>query len=170
MPHHAGRGQFGGRIHDAADHPTHFGVGLDHAAGIDGVQPLAFQLAAVLAEIPPRHAVLRGEHGGVVFVKRAHRRGHAGHRVRLEREQHEILRPGLRHVLRGADIFCDVLRAVAHHEPQPIALHRREVRSACDERDFFASQRQLRAEIPADGAGADDADFHVGENFIVIPK
>ena len=63
-------------------------------------------------------------------------------------------------VVGGLDVARDVLAAVVHDELHAVAADGVEVGAARDEGDVFAGEREFDADIAADGAGADDGDFH----------
>ena len=58
----------------------------------------------------------------------------------------------------------DDLAAVLFDQAQAVLLHGGEVRAARDQRDVTSPRwEQLRAQVAADGAGAEDGDFHRGQ-------
>src|SRR6185312_8558054 len=74
------------------------------------------------------------------------------------RHDHIVLRPrfpGIAGGLRPGQQFLAL-----GTQCQSIGLDGGQVWAARDQRDLFAGQRQLRAQQPADGAGAVDADLH----------
>ena len=60
MPHHTGFDDLCGRIDDATDYARGIDVLSNDAAGIDAFKSSAFPFTAVLIEVPPREAILRG--------------------------------------------------------------------------------------------------------------
>ena len=71
-----------------------------------------------------------------------------------------ILLAGLAQVARGLDLARHVFGSVFLDQFQAVLAHRLEMRTARDQRDFLARERELRAHQAADGAGADDTDLH----------
>ena len=78
----------------------------------------------------------------------------------LDGEQHHILWPGLGHPLHGAHSAGVLFAAVFEDQPEAIGLDRRQVLVAGDEGDLLTGQRQLGAQIAADGTGANDRELH----------
>ena len=83
-----------------------------------------------------------------------------GDLVRLHGEDDHVLRPSLGEASGGLDARGDVVGAVGHREPHAPGADRLQVRAARDERHVLAGDRELDADVSADRAGTDDAEFH----------
>ncbi len=71
----------------------------DDAAGVDALETQPLELAAVLLEVPPRHAVLGADHDGVGAEQRREPRRQRGQAVRLDAEKDDIGRADRREVV-----------------------------------------------------------------------
>src|SRR5688572_3816399 len=79
--------------------------------------------------------------------------------MRLQRQEHVILRPELDRAVRRGDPHHRLAARLLQGEA--VANHGGEVRSAGDEADLdLAFGGEPGADQPADGAGAEDADLH----------
>ena len=87
-----------------------------------------------------------------------HRVDHAGDGMRLEADDDDILRPEFGGIVSAAR--SRHLRLVADQELEPVGLHRRQMRAARDDRNLVAGGRESRREIAADGARAENGNFH----------
>ena len=157
---HPGRDDAGRRIDHAADDALGLDPGFELAVGIEAFEPAAVEFAAVFLEVPPGQAVLNGQHHGVRAVERRQLVRDRGKVVGLDRQNHQILRAG---VLEGGgrgQVLGQVFRAVRPNQLEAVALDRLEVGALVDHRDLVARERQPRPEQAADGAGADDTNFH----------
>ena len=126
-------------------------------ARIDAFQPQIRILALQAVEIPPRHAVLRGDHGRVRPEQRPHLLGRFPGLMRLQRDDDVVLRPELGRIVGGRHLAT---RSSPPIELQPVLLDRGEMRAARHERDVGAAPLHQHAHIAADGAGAVDANLH----------
>ena len=80
--------------------------------------------------------------------------------MRLDGEQHRVLRPGVAAVGVGAHARRMQLAAVVLDQAKAVLLDRQQVAVAGDEGDVFARKGEPRPEQAADRAGADDGDLH----------
>ncbi len=122
------------------------------------LQRCAFQLAAVLVEIPVRQTVDRGDDGRVGAEQRRNQIDDGGNRMRLQRDDDDILRPELCGIIRAAHF--DGMFLAVDAQLHAVRLHRREMRSARHETHVRTGSRELRAHIAADRTGALHADLH----------
>ena len=160
MLDHAGRDQVGRRVDDAADDAAGREQVPELSVRIDALQTRVLPAAAGLVEVPPGDAVDRGHQRGLLADQGLDGRRGRGQRVRLHRDDDEILRPELAGVVRALRMDHDGLAAAA--QGQAIGLHRRQMRTARDAAHLrSAGARQSRRHVPADGAGAEDADLHL---------
>ena len=151
---HDGRGG----VHHAADDLLGGDVLGDDAAGVDALQPRAFPRAAVPLEVPPRNAVLRGQHDGVRPDERRQQRRNEDESVRLDGQHDDVRVPDLRRVVCGEDFGREVAVRAAHHDA---ALpHRRQVRPPRNQRDVLTREAQLGPQIRANSPRAVDREFH----------
>jgi hypothetical protein len=90
--------------------------------------------------------------------QRLHRFDHAGDGMRLQTNDHKILRAKLGGIVGAARLHHVLL--IADQQFQPALAHRRQMRAARHQADVGACARELNPEISADRAGAVDADFH----------
>src|SRR5207253_10395636 len=127
--------------------------------GIDALQPAAFERTAVLEEVPPRNAVLRGQHCGLGPAEVIEVGDDGGNLMRLHAEDDELLCAGLGNLVGGSNARHD-LTAVLLDQLQAVGLDGCEMRTACDHADLFARLLQLGCEQTADGARADNANPH----------
>jgi hypothetical protein len=160
MPHHTRRDQFRSRVDHAAQHAFGRDALADDAGRVDAVHPRAGQRATVLVEVPEGDAVLHGDDHRIGPEQLGHVCGHRFHLVRLQRQDHQVLRPGVGAVVGGAHVAGDVFAAVLHDQFHAAGADGLEVLAAHDEGDVFAGQCQLHADIAADGTGTDDGHFH----------
>ena len=160
MVDHAGGDDFRRRIDHAADNVSDVDFGREHAAGVDGFNDTAVELAAVLLEIPPRNPVLQRHQHRLRAEQLPQGVDHRRDLMRLERQYDDVLRPGIGHVLCRARVRDDLLGPVFVDELQAVSLDRFEMGAARDQRHIVSCEREPDAEKTADGAGADDADFH----------
>ena len=112
-----------------------------------------------LEEIPPGDAVLRGHDGGAGSQQWRHLVHDRRNRVGLQGEDDAVLRACLGGVV-GA-VHPRNLFLAATQQRQAVRPHRFQMRSASDQRDFHSAQRQLGAQVAADGPGPVNADFHL---------
>ena len=130
----------------------------DDAAGVDALQPRALPRSAVPLEVPPRNAVLRGQHDGVRPDERRQQRRDGDEPVRLHRQHDDVCDPHLRRVVGREDLGREVAVRAAHHDA---ALpHRRQVRPPRNERHVLTRQAKLGAQIRANSPRAIDREFH----------
>ena len=128
------------------------------AAGIDALQRRPLVAAAVPVEIPIGNPVDRGDDAGSRAEQRRHRLDRAGDGMRLQADDHEILRPEFGGVVGAARPHHAFF--VIDQQFQSVGAHRGEMGAARDQADIGAGAHQLHSEISADRAGAVDADFH----------
>ena len=138
-----------GRIRHAAHDP----LGCDrfgkHAVGIEALEPRV---------VPPGNAVLHEDYRGVASEERRAFGGERAEHVRLQRDEHRVLLFQISGIRRRANAANDGL--VAMQELDAAALHRFQVRAPCDHRDVVARRGELGRDMPADRAGAEDAQLH----------
>ena len=127
---------------------------LDHAIRVDRLDPAALVRAAMLVEIPPGDAVLRRHHDRLRAIQRPHRRGDRGQAMGLDGDNHHILRAGRAHIAGRQRRARQLGRAIRALKRQAALLDRLEMCPARDQRDMLAGQRQPRAQVAADRAGA----------------
>ena len=157
MPYDAGLHDLTGRIHDASHRPLRTEPVPDAPAWIGNLEPLVLPGTVELVKVPPENSVL-GSHHCRVRSEQWDQTLHDGRdRVRLQRDDDEILLAQLGWIVgyRRADDFP----FVAHPEGEAIFSHRLEVRAPCDEADVVATESQLGAQIAADGSRAVDANL-----------
>ena len=107
-------------------------------------------------EIPPGHAVLHGDDGGVGAEQRCDLGERRTDRMGLQRQHDIVLHAEVGCPLGGAHGDRRLLAVL--DEAQAVRLDRLEMRAARDDRQVDAAGgRQLGGEIAADRAGAEDA-------------
>ncbi len=154
----AGRLNLAGRVDNAADDALGADRLPDAPAGIDGLEAVVLPGTFELVEVPPGQPVLGCHHCSVRPQQRHNGVQGGRHRVRLDREDDVVLRPGIAAVgdqCGVGDAFYAVL-----DELEAVSLHRRQVRAARDQRHVRAGQRELRPHVATDGARAEDGDPH----------
>ena len=109
-------------------------------------------------EEPPRHAVLRRQDRGVGIEQRRDARRELGQAVGLDAEHDEVGPAHGVELVGGLQALVQVAARRAH--PQAVAADGLEVGAAGDQDDVRAARREGRAQVAADGAGADDRDAH----------
>ncbi|MNT16853.1 hypothetical protein D3C72_1519770 [compost metagenome] len=158
MADHARRLDLRRRIQHAADGPLRPEAAPLLAARVHALQRAPGKLATVLVEVPVGNAVDTGHHGRFRPEQRLHQVHHAGHLVRLERDEHVVLRPQLTRIA-GAAHARHALLAL-DMKAHAVGLHGRQVRPACDETHVGARERQLRAHVAANRPCPIDTDLH----------
>src|SRR5438105_11612298 len=158
--HDPGGDELGGRIHHAADDFLRGNQPRDDTARVHAAHHAAGPFTAVVMEIPVGDAVLHGHHDGVGAVQMRHIVGDGLELVGFDGENDQLLCARGNAVPGGRDVARHLLGAVGEDEPDAAALHRLEIRPARDEGDPFARQRELRADVTADGTATDDGDLH----------
>jgi hypothetical protein len=121
-------------------------------------QPPAIHRPAMRHEIPPGNAVVDEHNRRIRPQQRGDRLRHRRQRRRLHRHQHRILLTKLGRIGAGGDRPGHVL--IRCHHAQAICADRRQMRAACDDGHLRPAQRKAHRQMPANGAGAKDADFH----------
>ena len=160
MLHHTGRDELGRRVHDAADDALGGNLRADESARIDVFHHAPGKLAAVLVEVPVRDAVLHRDDDRLRSEQHRHIVRDRLDLVRLHRQNHDVMRTGVGIVVRRPHLARDVFTTVVHHELDAVAANRLEIRATYDECDVLACERELRADIAADGTCSNDRDLH----------
>ena len=158
MVNHAGRDGRRRRINQAADDAVGIDLPGQDARGIETFQPVIVVLAAEPLEVPPRQAVLNGQHDGVGTEHRIDIPHHLIEEMRLHRQHDDVLLAGLGRLVDGLH-FGGVHLAVMPLELEAVFLDRREVCALVDDGDVLARERKLGRQQAADGARADHADL-----------
>jgi hypothetical protein len=146
---HAGLDDLVRRIGHAADDPLGRHRPRKLAAWIEPREPRV---------VPPGNAVLHEYHRRVAPEERRALLGEGGKEIRLERHEDRVVRSKLACVRCRPHAAHDRLLAV--QQLQAAALHRFEMRAAGHHRDIVSCGGELRRDVPADRAGAEDAQFH----------
>ncbi len=133
----------------------------DRAVGIGRDDRRAVVHAAVLLEVPPRNAVLHGDDAGGVVAEVMELGRDRRYLVRLDGEQHDVVRAGLARVVGRRDAVRGHFLPVFERHAHAVRTDRREVRPPRDQRDGFAGGGEQGSEVSADGAGADHRDLHL---------
>jgi hypothetical protein len=133
MLDHARRNDFGGWIQHTADGALRAQPIPLAGARIDAFQRAPRELAAVLMEVPIRDAVDAGHHRSVRPEQRLHQVHHPRHLVRLERDEHIVLRAEFARVAGATDLGHPFL--AFDQQPHAVCLHRRQMGPAGDETD-----------------------------------
>ncbi len=155
----AGLGHLGGGIDDAADGALGRQQLADYTAGVHALHAPAFVGAGELMEIPPGDAVDRRDDGRLRPQQRLHLLRGTWQRMRLQRDDDVVLRPGLRGGGDGAD--GDHRLAALAAQREALGLHRLQVRAARDDGHLGVTLGgELRRHQPAERAGAEDAELH----------
>jgi hypothetical protein len=156
--HETGLGGLAGSVHHATDHVT-AGNGLgDRASRVECCERKIRARSGHSREEPPRHAVHRGQHHGAASKQRRDALGHRAHRRLLHRDDDEVLRRELGGCLGRDDRHREFLSV--HAQAHAVRTQRGEGRTAGDRRHRVPLRAEPRADEPADGAGAEDADSH----------
>ena len=119
----ARRFDLGGGIDHAADDALRPEPVPDRAAGIDRLQPRAFQRPADAVKIPPGHAVLHGDDGRVLAEQRRDLIQRRPDRMGLQRQHDIVLHAELVRLRGGPDRNGGLLAVL--DQPSPFASHRR---------------------------------------------
>ena len=154
------RGENGCGVHHAANDPCRIDEPADRAIRIRGTHARSVVFTTVSLEVPPGNAILHRHDGGVGVTKVMKFGRYLTNLMRLDRQQHHILRAGVAH------------RRACHRAPRPhfaaiLELHPHtlftdglEICSARDERDVFIGSREQPSQVTADGAGTNHRNFH----------
>ncbi len=155
---HAGLDDLGRGIDDAANGTLRPKAAPLRPARIDAFHDASFEGAPMVVEIPVRNAVHRRNDGGAGAKQRLHLPDGRAELVRLQADDHVVLRPELRRIAGADGMHPDLLLAL--EQAQPVRPHCREMRAACNKADLDARTGELSPDIAADRAGAEDANFH----------
>ena len=158
VPNHPRRRDLDRGVDDAAEHPLRPENGPLHVARIDRGEARVRKRPLDPVEVPPWDAVHRADDRGRRSEQRPNRRRRGRHGMRLEGDDDIVLRTEGRRVVGHGDRDGDACPCL--DQGQAVRSHRREMRPAGDEADSGAGPRQLRAQVTADGPGAEDADTH----------
>src|SRR6266403_903968 len=158
MADHAGCLDLGRGIHDASDGALRSELAPLSSAGIDALQRRTLKAAAVLMEIPIGNSIDRGDEARLRSEQRLHRLDYAGDGMRLQANDHKILRPKFSGIVGATRLHHAFF--VADQQSKSALAHRGKMRAARDEADVGACARELHAEISTDRAGAVDTDLH----------
>jgi hypothetical protein len=161
----ARRDDLGGWIDGAADGALGTDGAPLPAVGINALQLQVRVLPLEAVEIPPRDTVLRGDDGRVRPEQRLHLLRHLPRLMRLERDDHVILLAELGRI--GGGRHPGGLLAAVDEELEAVRPDGVEMGAARDERHVGLAFLEEDGEMPADGAGAVDADLHVSLYFRV---
>ncbi len=130
------------------------------AVWIERAKPTTFKRARELLEEPPGDAVLQREHDGVAVVERGELRGYLNDLMSLERQDHQVLWPERREVVRGGDVARDEHRSVWFDQLHPVGLNRREIARTREHAHLLARESQTNAEQTTNGPRTYDAHAH----------
>ena len=118
-------------------------------------------------EVPPGHAVLGADNGGVLADKRLDLRREPRQAVGLHAENDHIERPG---ILKAADDFRTHFEiALRAEDAQPAFLHRAQMRAPREERDVLTGTGHAGADVPADGTRPCNQKPHGTRDFSRVP-
>src|SRR5579862_523889 len=158
MSDHAGRGDLGRAVDNAADDGLGGDRLRDYAARVDGLEHCAVERTAVRLEVPPRDAVLAGDDRCVRPEERAEVWCNLGQAVGLEAEEYDVRI--LHHVpVVGCLGICLEVAAIRQDADTPL-LKCLQVRSTSDERHVRAAPCECGADVGADRARTDDNELH----------
>ena len=160
MANQAGAGDGRRRVGDTADDAPRLDAVGEPAVGIQGLDAVTIELAAMALKIPPGQTVLDGEHHGVGAEQRPDVVHHRLDLVGLEAEDDQILGAAGAHVAGRLYVAGYLGAAILIGDAQTAFPNCLEVPAAGDEGDILAGQSQLHAQQSTDGTGADDADLH----------
>src|SRR5581483_280097 len=133
----------------------------DETFRVHACEARAGEATAMTMEVPVRDAVLHRHDRGALAKKQPDLPGDAGHLVRLEREDHDVVHARGGVIVERPNVARDLRLAVGSDERDAAAADRLDVCAAHQERDFLARERELGADITADGTGTDDCDLHL---------
>ena len=121
----------------------------------------AFQRSSVLVKVPIRDAVLHRHHHRIRAKKLGHIARHRFHLVRFHGQNNHVLWPRGGIVVAGLHVAGNMLLPIVHDEFHTVLADRSQIGATHHERYIFPGQCQLNANIPANGACANDCNFHV---------
>jgi hypothetical protein len=141
-------------MHHATEHVPSWNSLRDSAVRIDRLQAQTFQRAMSIKE-PPWDAVHRYHHTGLGADERDDGLRHAFHGGRLDGNDDNILLTERTRIV--TRVHRHRSRIAVFGQAQPLGLQRLKRRAAGQHVDRLIGQRELRAKITADRAGADNA-------------
>ena len=143
---HPGRHDLTGGIDDAADGALGSNRVPLRGAGIDTLQMMAVERAALLVEIPPGNAVHRGQNGGARAEERSERARAGVGLLRFQRADHDVLRTKRGGVVARRQVYR--ARLSVYDQLEPAAPNGRQMRTARNGTDFMACQGELPRHVP----------------------
>ena len=156
---HAGRDQLGCGIDHTANDALGRNMCADDAVRIHAPDTGSGQSCAVAIEIPIRDTVLHRHHDRVRAEHSRHLRCDRLDLMRLDRENDQILHPGLGVIVGGAHARL-LLGSVGRDQAHAAGMKRLEVLATSDESNLVPPERETQTDKGADGAGADDCNLH----------
>ena len=160
VAHHARRDQFGRRVDHATEDLLCRHAGCNAPLRIDALDRHSGELPAVAVEVPERDAVLHRHDHGLRPDQVRQFVDDSLDLVCLHRQHDDVLHAGFGVVIGREHVARDLRAAVVGDQLDAVAADGIEIRPAHDEGQLFAGQCELCAHVAADGAGADDCDFH----------
>ena len=133
---------------------------LQRAVWIERPKPTTFKGAWELLEKPPGDAILQREHDGVAVVERSELRGYLNDLMSLERQDHQVLWPERREVVRGGDVARDEHRTVWFDQLHPVSSNRLEIARTRNHAHLLARESQTNAEQTTNSPRTYDAHAH----------
>ena len=148
-------------MHHAAQHLVGGNGALDHALGVDGLQPGVAGSRRLAVQKPPGHTVHRGQHHGVGADHRAELCRHLAQGWGFERHQQQVLHAQIAGFVAGVHWGLQVLPGDAQlHAVGVDGLQALATRQHTEGDRGMGLLRQARTQPAATGAGANQTDLH----------